>query len=159
MSTIQQPQSLIVTIPFLGECTLLPVDILPHALRTYEKIHTTARELDLKEFDELSKPELQEIFKALAFKISERGVETTESVTVMISGTYDAYPLIDIGDKNQKMKKCVLSMDFFFWQEARLSDAGVLIGGPVDRDYTDVPIDEYIPTLDGDSTYCLFRGT
>ena len=159
MSAAKQSEILTITIPSLGECTLLPVDTLPEAFRTYEKLHTTAKELDLKEFDNLSRFEINSILKVLASKISERGVKTTESVSVLISGSHDAYSLIDIGDEHQKMSTCVLSIDFFFWQEAELSDTGVLIGGPVDFQCNEIPIDQYIPILDGDSVYCLFRGT
>ncbi len=159
MSALQQTTPLIVTIPSLGECTLLPVIIMPEALRTYEKIRTTATELDLKEFYDLSRSQLSHIFNALTYKISERGVETSEGVTVNISGSCDAYPMIDIGDMHQKMMECVLSMDFFFWQNAYLLDSGELAGGPVEVGYSEVSVNGHISVLDGDSVYCLFKGT
>jgi hypothetical protein len=56
----------ILTIPSLGECTLLPLNNFPEILCTYEKILLTARELELKELPSLDHSKVQDIFKAVA---------------------------------------------------------------------------------------------
>lgn len=158
MLTTKKCEPLFLTVPSLGDCTLLPFDILPENFRRYEKIFITGDGLDLKEFHDLSRSEVQEIFKALAFKLSERGVETSESISVLLSGSHDVYPNIDITDKNKAKEKCITAMQFFFWQNAQLSDKGELIGGPVDMQLDEVPVGEFIPIIGDDSTYCLFLG-
>jgi hypothetical protein len=158
MLTNKQSESLTVVIPNFGECTLLSIDTLPEKYRKYEKMVVNAEVLGMKEFQDLSRNDMQEIFKALAFRLSERGVETTEGISVILSGAHDAYPRIDITDKNQKMEKCVTAIQFFFWNEARLSDKNELIGGPVDKQLDEIPVDEFIPVMEGDSTYFLFIG-
>lgn len=159
MLTTKNLEPLTLIIPLLGECTLLPLGILPENLRRYEKMVTTAKGLELKEFENLSEDEIQEIFRALSFRIAERGVETTESVSVLLSGTHKAYPRIDLTDRNQQKEICVKAMQFFFWNDATLSPQGKLTGGPVDMQIDEIPVDEFLPIMDNDSTYCLFLGT
>lgn len=152
-------EALTVNTPSFGECTLLPIGILPESFRTYEKLLATAIELGLTELKELSRPEVQEIFMALSFRISARGVETSESVSVLLSGSHLAYPRIDITNKNQQKEPCVTAIQFYFWDDAMLSTKGELIGGPIDMQLDEIPVNEFIPILGEDSTYCLFRGT
>ncbi|MFA6608752.1 MAG: hypothetical protein WCT07_02480 [Candidatus Paceibacterota bacterium] len=159
MPTATRTKTLNVNIPFFGECTLLPADILPDELRTYEKILATAKELDMEEFKDLSRREVQEIFKALAFKLLERGVKTGECVSVILSGSHDSYSRILFTVKDQKTEKSVTSIQFFFWEDTSLSPEGKPIGGPADMQLDEIPIDEKIFMSKGDSTYCLFLGT
>jgi hypothetical protein len=156
--TTKQIEPLTVIIPSFGECTLLPVDTLPEKFRSYEKLLKSAEIYGFTELPDLPRHQVQEIFKVLACKLSERGVKTTESISVLLSGSHDAYPKIDITDKNQKMEKCVLSMEFFFWEEASLSIKGELIGGPVDMQLDEIPVGEFLPIMGDDSIYCLFVG-
>lgn len=159
MPVTQQNEFLTVMIEPHGECTLLPLSSLPENVRRYEKMVKTAKELDLEEFGDLTRSDIQDIFKALAFRLSERGVEKTEGVSVMISGSHEAYPRVDVTNKDQQKELCVTAMQFFFWNEARLSDKNELIGGPVDMQLDEIPINEFIPIMGDDSTYCLFVGT
>ena len=159
MLTTKQKEILTVVIEPYGECTLLPLECLPEHVKKKKKMAGTAAELDLKEFDNLTRLEIQKIFQALAFRLSERGVETTEAISVMISGSHEAYPRIDITNKNQKMELCVTAIQFFFWNEAQLTEKNELIGGPVDMQLDEIPINEFIPVMGDDSTYCLFIGT
>lgn len=159
MLTGKKTESLTLDIPSFGACTLLSFDSLPDTFRRYTKLCITAKELDLSEFPELSRLDLQEIFKALAHRISAKGVETTEGVSVLLSGIHKSFPSIDITNKNQSPEECVTSMEFFFWEHAKLTDKGDLRGGPVDMQLDEISIHEYIPVMGNDSAYCLFIGT
>ncbi|MBP6948894.1 MAG: hypothetical protein KBC41_00185 [Candidatus Pacebacteria bacterium] len=159
MLTSKKTESLTLHIPTFGECTLLSFDVLPDTFRIYTKLLITAKELDLCEFPELSRVQIQEIFKALAHRISGRGVATTEGVSVLISGMHLSFPSIDITNKNQEPEECITSMEFFFWEHAKLTKSGDLRGGPVDMQLDEISIYEYIPIMGEDSAYCLFIGT
>lgn len=157
-STPIQTKMLTVHIPFFGDFTLLPADVLPDELRTYEKILITAKGLDFKEFKDLSRREVQEIFKALSFRMLERGVKMEECVSVILSGAHDAYSRIHFTVKDQKPEKCVTSIQFFFWEDTKLSEKGKPIGGPADMQLDEIPVDEKIFTSTGETSYCLFLG-
>lgn len=159
MPLTKQREVLTIHIPSIGECTLLPFGILPENFRMYTRLLATAKELDLNEFSDLSRDEVQDIFNALSFRISERGVETSESVSVLLSGSHAAYPRIDLTNKNQQKELCITAIQFYFWNDAMLSTSGELIGGPVDMQLDEIPVGDFIPILGNDSAYCLFVGT
>lgn len=150
------------TISILGgrtECTLFPIDNLPMALRTYEKILITAKELDLTELPEISRMDMQEIFKALAFTLSECGIDAERGAVIWLSGTHPAYSLLDPLDKEQPLETCVTSMTLFVWDDTTVSTKGIICGGPVDMTLEEIPITELWETEVGDYVYCLFLGT
>lgn len=159
MFAAKQLKPLFLAVPGIGECTLLPMNLVPAEFRSYERMLATAQGLDLTEFDVLSLLEIQLFFKALSFALSERGVSTTESISVMLSGTHLAYPKIDIGIRNQQMEQCVTTMQFFFWNDALLVNGEALLPGPIDMQIDEIPIDERIDNETDDVTYCLFIGT
>ncbi len=159
MFTAKQLKPLFLTVLGIGECTLLPMNLVPAEFRSYERMLATAQGLDLTEFGVLSLLEIQPIFKALSFALSERKVSKSESISVMLSGSHPAYPVIDTEIRNQQMEQCVTTMQFFFWNDMLSENNETLPPGPIDMQLDEIPIDECIENETKDMTYCLFLGT
>jgi hypothetical protein len=159
MFAAKQLKPLFLAVPGIGECTLLPMNLVPAEFRSYERMLATAQGLDLTEFGVLSLLEIQPIFKALSFVLSERGVDAHESISVMLSGSHLAYPKIDIDLINQQMEQCVTTMQFYFWNDAFLENGEILLPGQIDMQLDEIPVNECIENETKDMTYCLFLGT
>lgn len=155
----KQMETLTLAIPSFGGCTLLPLDVVPQHLRTYEKVAGTAAELDLKEFPEVSLREIQEIFRATAYKLSENGVSLTTGITVIISGVHEAFPLLDLANKDQVPEKCISYMEFFVWEEVTPAKNTNTYTGAIDMTLEEVLITERWDIDGDDLVYCLFLGT
>lgn len=157
MLTVRNYKELTVEIPFVGTGTLLPINQLPENMRCYKNILLTANTSGLKELPRLlTVYKTNEIFRAVALRLATEGVRETESVTVILSGLHRAYTHIDVTKKEQDMSLCLTSLELFFWQNAKLSDNGALIKGPVVMQTNEIAAGSFIHIPEGDSIYCLF---
>ena len=109
-------QEIRVDIPSLGICTLLPINTLPPSLRSYDRLRTTATELGLFEFSELTHPQKQIIFKSVATAISNKkkdlGAET--GVDIIFSGAHPSYAILDLFEPDLPMVQCVTVLQLYY---------------------------------------------
>jgi hypothetical protein len=128
----QKVKAEVLTIPPLGECTLLPLNDFPETLCTYENILITAKELELNELPSLSHSEIQDIFKAVAQKLAPIHVGIHIGMSIWISGSHLSYPVIDSGDMNQCKEKCISSLELFYLDGST----------PIEMTVTEIPTTE-----------------
>lgn len=154
----QQVNPITLTIPSFGDCTLFPLSFLPASRRTYQNLLELSVLFDLTELPEISRNNIQEIFKAIAHKLSENELKITTGITIWISGVHDAYSLLNIADKDQDPEKCITFMDIFLWDEITVTKKGVS-GGTIDMTLEEMKVGEQWELEGDDLVYCLFMGT
>lgn len=130
-----------IDLPTFGRCTMIPLSRLPASMRSYARMRETAKELGLKEFDDLSHRELQEISRAVALRFREEG-------SIFLSYVVDAYPQIYTEVPDQKMEKCVTIIELLICDvpnvEAYLNYS---------------PVEKVHMVTDQQISVCLFRGS
>lgn len=147
-------------LPEFGDCTLLPqLEKLPQYLRNYHAISEVAKTQGLEEFPELSRIQIQELFKGLSLLLSsEHEVEGTD-IRVLISGVHDAYASIDVSDPHKPREPCVTCLILRFWNKEKLFDALHRSTKHFEMLIDEVPVHEPNDPGEFETLFCLFVGT
>jgi hypothetical protein len=136
-----EPHIQLITLPTFGRCTMLPLSILPEKMRSYKRIWESAQHMGLKEFDDLSHKEIQEIAKCVALHFRKSG-------SVWLSGVVDAYPRIFPNVQNQEPEKCIPSIELMAFDLPA-----------VETYVCYIPIESVRVVGEREIVVCLFRGS
>jgi hypothetical protein len=113
-----QTKPLSIRIEPFGECTLLPLELVPTSKKTYEKLREmTITLFDLQELPKLTPEQIQDTVKIIVHKLTKYGESITFGVIVWISGTHLSYPVINISNLKQEKEPCVTAVELYFWDE------------------------------------------
>lgn len=129
-----------IDLPTFGRCTMIPLSTLPPPMRSYALMRETAKELGLREFEDLSHKEIQEISRAVALHFRDEG-------SIFLAHVVEAYPEIFTEVTDQKMEQCVTIIELLICEVPNVET--YINYSPIDRVH-----------LVGETQImmCLFRG-
>lgn len=156
-----QTKPLSIRIEPFGECTLLPLELLPKTRRSYEKLQEVALTLfDLQELPGLSHDEIQEAVMTITRLLTQYGQPVTFGATIWISWLHLSCPMINIKNKVQEKVLCVTSVELLFLEDEEdedlLPDDQVI---EVQVMYEELQPNNIRKIEDADIVYGLFLGT
>jgi hypothetical protein len=143
-----------------GHCTLVSLTHIPTELNlTFRKLKETAITLyDLEEFPPLSIMSLTDLAHAVATKLATYDVLDVHGVSIWVSGSFIAFPIITINTPNQERVECVTSIELFFFQSGQMVDKSVKKRQMIDFGFEIEPVDLPRGDLGDDYVFGLFLG-